>query len=256
MEELNNFLRRAKTTGNLQYLIENILVPKRYLLFAGRTGIGKTILTLQLMFSFATGQPWLGFKVQPCTCLYINLELPDFQLAQRIEKQLTNVGNLLHQPKIESRPFERMPLEKSWGLKELEVLINDSSPQIIIIDSLRQCYGGKIKDNDQAAIWAENLYQIMNQYDVGVIVVQNTAKARPFLEAGAIEESIGAIEFPNRAVSVMVVTPKQQRTASGRFGSKSSDEVEVYIPKYGCSTKELGGVSLKLNRQTLLYDVI
>lgn len=247
--QLSEYLKGVRAMNPPEFLIQNLLIVGRYLLLVGRTGIGKSLLAIQLMLSFASGQPWLGFTVKPCPCLYLNFELPDFQLAGRLEQQL-NSFKLICEPKIESRFFQ--PLK---NLGELATLINaEPRPQVVIIDSFRQVYGGKINDNDKVALWVNDLQQILDRSNVGLVIIQNTGKVKPYLDTGSVDESIGASELPNRAITVMVVTPRQLRTQHGHFSTKASDEVELHIPKYGCSKEELQMKQLKLNRQTLLFE--
>lgn len=253
--ELRDYLEKLKAMGNPEFIIEDLLLPKRFLLFSGRGGIGKSLMATQLMLCFSSGRSWLGFKVKPCLCLYINLELPDLQLGERLTKQLANY-ELLHQPRIESHPFQPLHLDTPSGVKSFRVMVEtDPRPEVVIIDSFRQCYSGRINDNDQVARWCENVYHLMDTYDLAMVVVQNTSKAKPFLEAGSMEEPIGAVELANRAVSVLVAVARQLRSLHGHFGSKSKDEVELHIPKYGCSTRELAMLPLRLNRQALLFEV-
>lgn len=247
--QLSQYLKGVRAMNPPEFLIENLLIVGRYLVLVGRTGIGKSLLAIQLMFSFASGYPWLGFKTKPCHCLYLNFELPDFQLAERLEKQLKSF-KLLHEPRIESRFFQ--PIK---NLGELATLINaEPRPEVVIVDSFRQIYSGKINDNDKVALWITDLQQILDRSNVGLVIIQNTGKVKPFLDTGSVDESIGASELSNRAITVMVATPRQLRTQHGHFSTKASDEVELHIPKYGCSRQELQMKQLKLKRQTLLFE--
>jgi len=253
--ELNEYLTKVGAMGKPEFLIENLLTIKRFLLLAGRSGIGKSLLATQLMLCFASAMFWLSFKVKACVCLYVNLELPDVQLGDRLNQQSKHF-NIIYQPRIESYPFQPLHLETPEGLKALEAVIDtEPRPEVVIIDSFRQCYGGRINDNDRVAKWVNNVYHLMDKHNLSIVVIQNTSKAKPFLEVGSMEEPMGAMELANRAVSVLVATAKQQRVFHGQFGSKSSDEVELHIPKYGVSTIELEMIPLKLNRQKLLFEV-
>ena len=234
--------------GKPEFLIEELLIPTRYLLLVGRTGIGKSLLATQLMLCLASGEPWIGFKVKPCQVVYINLELTDTQLMERLRIQVKSF-KLAYQPLIESRPFQSM--DKS----EIEDIMTASpKPEVLVIDSFRHVYKGKINDNDLQAKWVYDIQALESEYNVGIVLVQNTGKARPLLELGSTEESIGASELANRAVSVMVATAHQERVSHGHYGSKASDKVDLCIPKYGCSTMQLGTVPLLLNRETLLFE--
>ena len=247
---LDSYLQEVEKMGTPEFLIENLLILARYLLFAGRSGIGKSILATQLMFCFGSGQPWLGFKVKACTCLYINFELPNLQLQPRLKLQRESFKSIIYPPRIESRPFSPMRPD------EFESLVcAEPKPGVAIIDSFRHAYPGKINDNDAIAKWVINYQQIAAKHGIGIVIVQNTGKAKPFLEIGSMEESIGASELGNRAVSVLVAVAAQLRDKHGQFGSKASDFIEVHIPKYGCSTKQLTTIELKLNRETLLFTV-
>lgn len=249
MKELSAFLKEVRAMSPPEFLIENLLIVGRYMVLVGRTGIGKSLLAIHLMLCFASGKPWLGFTVKPCPCLYLNFELSDLQLAPRLEKQLPSFS-LQYEPKVESRFFQ--PVK---NLGELATLINaEPRPKVVIVDSFRQIYGGKINDNDKVAEWVTGVQQILDRSKVGLVIIQNTGKVKPYLDTGSLDESIGASELANRAITVMVATPRQLRTQHGHFSTKASDEVELHIPKYGCSAQELQMKQLKLNRQTLLFE--
>lgn len=248
MKPLGEYIKEVEKMGRPEFLIQELLLPQRYLVLVGRTGIGKSLLATQLVFCLASGEPWIGFKVKPCQVVYINLELTDFQLGERLKMQAKNF-KLIHEPVIESRPFQLM--EKT----ELKAIMTASpKPEMVIIDSFRHVYKGKMNDNDLQSKWVDEIQALEAEYNLGVVVVQNTGKAKPLLDAGSVEESIGASELTNRAVSVMVATAHQERVAHGHFGSKASDKVELSIPKYGCSTIQLGTIPLLLNRETLLFE--
>ena len=247
---LSDFLSRMKGQKPPEYLIQDLLIPQRYLLLSGRTGLGKSLLATQQMFSFTTGKPWIGFQVKRCISLYMNFELPDFELEKRLKLQ----GNGYLWDDFEPRVYSA-PNNPPENLKELESLIVDGPmPEVVIIDSFRQVYRGKINDNDEVAKWVQQLHGIAIRRNLAFVILQNTGKAKPFMERGAAEEAIGAFELANRAVSVMVAVAQQKRGEHGHFGSKASDEIELHIPKYGASTRQLDTKYLKLNRETLVFE--
>ena len=84
MQLLEQFMEEVEKMPKPEFLIEELLIPRRYLLLVGRTGIGKSLLATQLTFCSASGEPWVGSEVKPRQVTYINLELTDYQLWERL----------------------------------------------------------------------------------------------------------------------------------------------------------------------------
>lgn len=65
-------------------LIEGVLNRGEKMLLGGPAKIGKTWLALDLGTAVATGTPWLGFPTREAKVLFINLELSEWAMHQRL----------------------------------------------------------------------------------------------------------------------------------------------------------------------------
>lgn len=88
---------------------KGLLIPGGLALLAGRPGIGKTWLSLDLAVAAMTGGCWLGdeqLPVRQCRVAFIAMELPDYALHQRLTRILAVRG------------LDGIPLAQGWVLPE------------------------------------------------------------------------------------------------------------------------------------------
>ena len=83
IEDSNTFLGRP--IAKPPVLIEGLLKQKRIMVLGAASKIGKTWTFVNLVISIATGQPWLGCNTTKGKVLYLNFELPDDEIQERIE---------------------------------------------------------------------------------------------------------------------------------------------------------------------------
>jgi hypothetical protein len=74
-------------------LINNLLDCGSRILFAGGSKTFKTWLQCDLALSLCAGAPWLGFETRPARVIYVNLELKDYYIQQRL-KEIRRVRDL------------------------------------------------------------------------------------------------------------------------------------------------------------------
>ena len=65
-------------------LIEGVLNYGEKMLLGGASKVGKTWLALDAAVSVACGVPWLGYKTHKARVLFVNLELTDWAIADRV----------------------------------------------------------------------------------------------------------------------------------------------------------------------------
>ena len=76
-------------------IIEGLLRERGRLVIGGEPGVGKSILALQLCWSFATGVPFVGLPVAgPIRTLYVQTELEPDQVEERWKHQAPCYPNL------------------------------------------------------------------------------------------------------------------------------------------------------------------
>lgn len=104
-DELPNFVSFADYVGNppplAEPLIEGIIRRGHKMLISGPSKAGKSYLLIELCVSIANGMEWLGHQCHQGRVLYVNLEIDERSVLNRIESIYetlglppTNAGNL------------------------------------------------------------------------------------------------------------------------------------------------------------------
>ncbi len=119
-------------------LIEGILYRGGTVLISGPSKSHKTYTMLDAAIAIASGRPWLTFSTSKVNVLYLNLELQDFAIAQRIDKIAASAGT---QPP---------PNLHVWNLRG----------QRVSIDALSLVLAQKIKELNAGLVIVDPHYKI------------------------------------------------------------------------------------------------
>jgi hypothetical protein len=146
-------------------IIEGVLDPGGTALIAAPAKSYKSFFALQLGLSIAAGVPFLGMEIdQPRRVLYVNLEIAEHRLQERLRKLRNGMGeacpreslrNLVtwspdrrHRPQFDNpagRPTDR-PRNKLWEI--LHDARNSLRPfDVVIIDPLRRVHAKQENDS-------------------------------------------------------------------------------------------------------------
>lgn len=71
---LDSFRQLAKKDINIEWIVENLITPGGWTFLVGETGVGKSIMTIQLCDALQEGKPFLGFPTKRHNCLYIQAD--------------------------------------------------------------------------------------------------------------------------------------------------------------------------------------
>ena len=134
------------------WLIEPILPSGGAVLLYGDPKVGKSYAAIQLTLALQEGKDWLGFPVRrKCRVVYVQLDTPRSLWASRLEElHLTpeQIGLLLlaDRETLECFPFDILnPIHHDL----LKTSLRDLSPDVVIIDTLRESHGGDENDSTQ-----------------------------------------------------------------------------------------------------------
>lgn len=105
------------------------------------TNMGKSFVALDLAHSVATGQDWLGRRVQQGPVVYVAAGEGVFGLRGRVQGWAR-----VHNVRLEDYPLyyltEAVPLHISASVHKFLDLIEDVSPTLVIFDTLARCFAG------------------------------------------------------------------------------------------------------------------
>lgn len=120
-----------------------------------QAGAGKSLLMLEISVALALGEPVLGTPArEPITVMYIDMENPQAELADRLRRMGRAPAELVGHPLLYF-PFPNLsPLDTGWGGSMLAVETEKHEPDLIVLDTISRLVEGK---EDSADTW-RNLY--------------------------------------------------------------------------------------------------
>jgi hypothetical protein len=245
IEEWHKMIKKRKPVSQL---IQEILPdqPGEYGITAGRTGIGKTNLSLYLAFCLATGSPFFGLKCEKVIVNFMAFEGDPSNMAQRYLKLRGNF------PDTEGRlRFEMLPIENPLRLLEVVFgkLKKTTGCKVVILDPVRYIVPGDyLKPKDVAAFVGE-FKELLTAYGVSAIITLPIRKPGPvqgLIRPSDVYSIKGATEYVDGATSALLIE-KQAYT-------RSKDRVTLHYPKHRIATKELKPINLRLNRNKCMFE--
>jgi len=82
---IDTFRQLARTSLEIDWIIENLISPGGWTFLVGETGSGKSMLSIQLCEALQTGKEFLGFKTKKHNCLYVQADSGVVEWKKQIE---------------------------------------------------------------------------------------------------------------------------------------------------------------------------
>lgn len=167
-----------------RWLVPQLVPIGHVTLLYGDGGIGKSLLAQQLMTSCATGRPWLGLEVERCRALGVFCEDEDEELWRRQEAINACYGIDMHaledmewsswlkEPEtlLMTWQFPEQPPQMMPQLARLRDLVADVKPQLIVLDSLYDLFGGNENIKQHAKGFIRILSVLAGEIDGAVVL--------------------------------------------------------------------------------------
>jgi hypothetical protein len=132
------------------WLVQPLLPVGGSLLLYGDPKVGKSFAGLQLACALATGGEWLGFRApSPCRVVYIQLDTPRSLWADRVQNLKssgfpTDEVWFADRETLRTWPFDILAQSHQSMLHKS---LADISPDVVIIDTLREAHRGDENDS-------------------------------------------------------------------------------------------------------------
>lgn len=152
----------------------------------GPTNIGKTYLVTQLAVSMATGADWLGHPCSSAKVLVLQGELPPGLYAKgRLMPLVDQVGipdNMYFYNWAfnfaESSRFKETFDQSAWGgFAELEEMLDEYRPNVVVIDPLQSYHNLVEASNDQLRELLKRLKKMAISRNIALVIVDHDRKA-------------------------------------------------------------------------------
>lgn len=236
-------------------IIENILPAQagEYILVSGRTGIGKSILMLHLLYCLGTGSPFFGFQCRQTRAGLLIMEGDRNNLQDRIRKV-----------KGQYPPTDDIALDFRLDTKPLEQYLDYykevfAGCEVVMLDNLRQVTTSKRLKNEYASWWIDMFHEFLR--DIGAVGILTHHVKKPnsnsLLEPGDVYELKGASEYVDDASTVILLErERQQRNNLGQFTAVNPDELTLYFAKSRIADRTLEPINLIRNYETAGFDPV
>lgn len=151
-----------------RFIIEDLLPAKSIAIVAGDSTIGKSPLVCQLGLCVAAGVPFLGMKTDQRRVLYFDLEnsLLDCKGMQDALVQFLGLGNTPGDFLLVTEPGD------------LEHLISEVKPGLVVIDSLRAFRPDVTEKNPVAGEWLKEIRGLARKYNCSFVFIHHLRKPK------------------------------------------------------------------------------
>ena len=156
-----------------EYLIEGVLFKDTATILNSPPGVGKSILSLLMAKSIATGEPFLDmFQINnKGSVLIIDEENPGSILRDRFNKL-----KISQNMPLQFIHYQGVRLDNDNSFSELLKVVNNVKPILIVFDSLIRLHGCKENDNTEMAIVMDRFRQIMKASHTTLLVIHHDRK--------------------------------------------------------------------------------
>ena len=183
LEIINPSQWSGKQVPERRWIVDGMVPSGAVTMLTGDGGLGKSLLTMQLLVAAAAGRPWLGLPVSPCRCLGIFCE----DEADELHRRLADIADFyeigfdgLQNLRLVSRvgkANELWTVDKYGKPKEPSLLYRQVldearsfGAQLVVLDSLHDLFPGNENDRTQARRFIGMLRHIALSVDGAVIL--------------------------------------------------------------------------------------
>jgi len=248
-------MHRLQFNLEAEDIVHDLLSEKSgYMVIAGRTGIGKTVLSIQLAHCLATGKPFLGLETKQCTVGYIAFEGSDDKMNDRFYKVRHNF------PPTESRL--RFSIEKILKLKNKRDYLAElvEGCDVVFFDPIKYMVSGDYIKPIVANAFVELLMDFSKKENLVCVLVLQVRKPNEnsLLYPGDCFEIKGAADYVESATSVLVLERKHQghKKKGGGFAPVNPDNIVLYFDKHRDAIGGLPPKELILNKEKLIFEEV
>lgn len=223
-------------------------------LIVAASGVGKSVLAMQMAILFAIGRDL--WKLKPHKARKVILIQAENNFLDLVEpaQSITRILNLSEQEKSDLRKNFRVVSDDTHSgegfVRLLENICERYKPEIVIVDPLMAYIGGDISKQEVCTKFFRNgINPIIHKHNIGLIVLHHTGKPRnkdlKNFEANTDLEylGIGSSDITNWARAVSIITPSRQDKNIYEFkhvkrGKRTGSDPIIYL-KQGADHRDI-----------------
>lgn len=198
-----------------EWVVKNLFAKKYISIYFSEPGIGKTWTTLDLGLKLSNGKSvFNNIETEKAKVLLFEGDAPDSLLKERINKfdakQNDEYFKYVNRYTADRHGID-ITLVTSTGLKNLELLISDFMPDMIIIDTLISFINDE-KDAEEIRVAIDFLRKIAEKYNCHILVCHHSRKRESGEKKKKLDQSdvIGSSVI-SRLASVVIGIDKHEQ---------------------------------------------
>jgi len=256
MPTLKEWMQQVRNRPKTVDLVEGLISSQpSYILLGGRTGIGKSILAIQLLLSIASGTDFLGIPTRTTKVGYLGFEGDDTKMCDRLEKVGLSFPNGASENFAE---FEISTAKRLWGNEAwFQAKYGGKGIGLLALDPLKYLVSGDYSKPSDALHFIGAVQKLSVDLGAPVFLVHHIRKRdkRALIEPGDLDELKGAGDYSDHASTVMLLERERQRhNPAGGFAPVRADHFVLYFPKARDAPASFDPIPIKLNRDKLLFE--
>lgn len=207
-----------------------LLYAQTKMVIYGRYKALKSMLGLDLAFSLASGQDWIGFSTpaEGTKVMYLQLEIPYGLLRRRLEKTWNH--RQTEQPILEQPMFwtqHVLKLDQQAGFNLLEHFIKKHKPSVLVIDPLYKVISGNILAAIDVQRVIDQVDALIGRYDISVIIISHTRKGIADMGEWGSDDLLGSVFLSAWADTVIKIERRNDERLTIKFDVVRHAEIEL-----------------------------
>lgn len=246
-----------------QWLVEEKIPMADVTLLYGDGGTGKSLLALQLAFSVAIGNDWLGLPTRNDRAMYLTAEDDTSELHRRLDgiakakftdldsldqlvlASLAGEDALLGEANVAGR------IQPTKLYRAIRRRVRDEQPSLLVLDTLNDLFGGDENDKGQARQFISLLRGIALEHGCAVLLLAHPSKSGMTTGTG----DSGSVAWSNSARSRLYLersdNNRDERTLSTKKSNYGPQGEELQIKwRKGIFVRPSGVANLGEDRAT------
>lgn len=159
-------------------IIENFLNRKEFMLLHATAKVGKSMLALNIGLSVATGRDFLGMVTNKSKVLYLQTEIANTSLKDRIENMLDGFDEESYDNASSNLLIanNRIRLDEPEGIELIKKELTSIQPNLLIIDPLYDLHRKNEDNATEMAPLLSDLREIARSCDCAIILIHHQGK--------------------------------------------------------------------------------
>lgn len=174
-----NLAELKRLASGRKFFIDPFVPVGAIIQVVGFNGHGKSLWLLNLLWAASKGQSFASGHVdEKLRSLYLDFEGSTNTLSERIEDCVSLHGDMDESLGIwnANAAEDPMCLNDPEGIKQLESLINDVNPQLVVIDTVRQAWAGMEENSPHSWTKVNAIAMACRNAGMSVILVHHRNK--------------------------------------------------------------------------------